>query len=359
MPLTPLNFYPGPSKVYDQVKDYLTLAFDEGILGIQHRSEKFVEISKNTVTLLKKKLNIPQDYYVFFTSSATECWEILIQSLVKRWSYHVYNGAFGQKWLEYARKLRPDSTGVAFDLNAEINVNDLPIPAQTELICITQNETSNGTQIKESTILNLFNRFPDPLIAVDATSSMAGINLKYIKADIWYASVQKCFGLPAGMAVLVCSPRTIFRAKQINERNHYNSLVPMYEKMLNYQTTHTPNVLNIYLLHKVLEQRPLIKVIDKELTMRAQQLYDFFQEQISEGIALLVENPDVRSHTVLALKSDPKMIEDIKKNAARHNITVGNGYGTWAKNTFRIANFPAIADEEYETLKEFFLKYYA
>ncbi|MDQ3290698.1 MAG: alanine--glyoxylate aminotransferase family protein, partial [Bacteroidota bacterium] len=122
---------------------------------------------------------------------------------------------------------------------------------------------------------------------------------------------------------------------------------------------HTPNVLNIYLLNKVLEQRPLIKIIDKDLVNRAQDLYDFFQEQITGNLGLLVENPDVRSHTVLALKSDPKIIEDVKKKATLHNITLGNGYGAWAKNTFRIANFPAIADEEYETLKEFFLKYYA
>ncbi len=358
--LTPaLNFYPGPSKVYDQVKDYLIMAFDEGILGMQHRSEKFVEISKNTVNLLKKKLNIPQDYYIFFTSSATECWEIITQSLVKRRSFHVYNGAFGQKWLEYARKIRPESAGTAFDLNEELQVANLTIPAETDVICMTQNETSNGTQIKENTILNLFNRFPDPLIAVDATSSMAGINLKYIKADIWYASVQKCFGLPAGLAVMVCSPRTIFRAKQLNERQHYNSLVAMYEKMLNFQTTHTPNVLNIYLLNKVLEQRALIKIIDKDLVQRAQQLYEFFQEQITVPVSLLVENPEVRSHTVLALKGDPKIIEEIKKNAVRQGITLGNGYGTWAKNSFRVANFPAIADSEYDSLKDFFVRYYA
>ena len=354
-----LNFYPGPSKVYDQVKDYLALAFDEGILGIQHRSEKFVEISKNTVALLKKKLNIPQDYYVFFASSATECWEILTQSLVKKKSFHIYNGAFGQKWLEYARKIRPESYGVAFDLQSEINVANLQVTNDTDLICITQNETSNGTQVKENTILNLLNRFPDPLIAVDATSSMAGINLKYIKADIWYASVQKCFGLPAGLAVLVCSPRTIFRAKQVNERRYYNSLVLMYEKMLNFQTTHTPNVLTIFLLNKVLEQRALIKQIDKDLTQRAIQLYDFFQEQITTNLALLVENPDVRSYTVLSVKGDPKVIEEVKKNAVRQGITLGNGYGTWAKNSFRVANFPAIADGEYDVLKDFFLKYYA
>ena len=54
-----LTFYPGPAKVYPEVRDYLTLAYDEGILSIPHRSDRFVQLTKNLVPLLRKKLNIP------------------------------------------------------------------------------------------------------------------------------------------------------------------------------------------------------------------------------------------------------------------------------------------------------------
>ncbi|PRY13230.1 phosphoserine aminotransferase [Pontibacter ummariensis] len=352
-----LNFYPGPSKVYPEVRNYLVDAYDEGILSTPHRGEQFVQMTRAVVGSVKRRLNIPQDYYIFFTSSATECWEVLIQSLTKHKSSHIYNGSFGEKWYQYAQKLRPAAEGFSFDLNAPMPVEQLNISADTELICFTHNETSNGTQVSPTTILNLHNRYRDTLIAVDATSSMAGLNLKVIKADIWFASAQKCFGLPAGLAVMACSPRAIFRAKQMGERAHYNSLVSMYEKMLNYQTTHTPNVLNIYLLKRALEDRPFIKTIDLELTDRAQELYTFF-EQFSD-FQLLVENEEVRSKTVLALQGNEKLIDDIKKRALHHNMRLGNGYGPWARNTFRIANFPAILNEEYEELKRFFLHYYA
>lgn len=332
------------------------MAYEEGILSIPHRSERFVKMSRQTVSLLRKKLNIPQDFYIYFVSSATECWEIVAQSLTRHKSFHLYNGAFGEKWMDYARRIRPETSGAAFDLQEEIPVMDLQVDADTDLICITQNETSNGTQIKENTILNLFNRCRDQLIAVDATSSMAGLNLKYIKADIWFASVQKCFGLPAGLGVLVCSPRAIFRAKEINEKGHYNSLVTLYEKMLNFQTSITPNVLNIYLLSKVMEQREPIKVLDQMLLKRAQELYHFFEGFTQ--FSLLVNNPDVRSPTVLALQGNEKMIDEIKKNALRHGIQLGNGYGKWAKNTFRVANFPAHTDEDFDLLKRFFQTYY-
>ncbi|MCX2738861.1 aminotransferase class V-fold PLP-dependent enzyme [Pontibacter anaerobius] len=352
-----LNFYPGPSKVYPEVRTYLVDAYDEGILNTPHRGEQFVQMSRTVVNSIKRKLNIPQDYYIFFASSATECWEILTQSLTRHKSYHIYNGSFGEKWFEYAQKLRPASEGFKFDINEPMPVSDLQISSDTELICFTQNETSNGTQVSPTTILNLHNRFRDTLIAVDATSSMAGLNLKLIKADIWFASVQKCFGLPPGLAVMACSPRSIFRAKKMAERDHYNSLVPMYEKMLNYQTTHTPNELNIYLLKRMLEDRPFIKGIEQHLTDRAQDLYTFF-EQFAD-FKPLIENEEVRSKTVITLVGNDKLVEDAKKRALHHNIRLGNGYGIWARNTFRIANFPAIEDEEYEELKRFFLHYYA
>ena len=63
--------------------------------------------SSKTITLLKEKLDIPKDYTIFFTSSATECWEILAQSLIVTRSFHIYNGAFGEKWYDYTLRLKP------------------------------------------------------------------------------------------------------------------------------------------------------------------------------------------------------------------------------------------------------------
>ncbi|KAA9341034.1 aminotransferase class V-fold PLP-dependent enzyme [Adhaeribacter soli] len=351
-----LNFYPGPSKVYPEVRQYLADAYDSSVITLPHRSETFMQLMRATVANLKKKLNIPQDYYIFLASSATECWEIIAQSLTYSHSFHLYNGAFGEKWYQYAHKICPEAQGQEFDPEEPLDVANLEIPESAEVVCITQNETSNGTQLNANTILNLFNKCKDQLLAVDATSSMAGLNLKYIKADIWFASVQKCFGLPPGMAVMVCSPRALYRAKKIDEKNHYNSLVLLYEKMLNYQTSYTPNTLNIYLMYRVLEQRDVIKNIDQHLVQRAQHLYEFFEPFTQ--FRPLITNPEVRSNTVIALQGPDKLVEEIKKHALANNIQLGNGYGKWARTTFRIANFPAISDTDFDALKDFFVKHY-
>jgi len=347
-----ISFYPGPSKVEEKIPQYVKQAHKEGILGMNHRSDEFVSMSSNTIELLKKKLFIPEDYTIFFVSSATECWEIIAQSLMHDTSYHFYNGAFGEKWFEYSKKIHPLSIGYKFDQEAQLKLTDIDLSSDEGIICLTQNETSNGTRISNKRIASIRKSYPNHLIAVDATSSMAGDHLKFENADVWYASVQKCFGLPAGMALMICSPKAIDKAMTINERTHYNSLPIMIDKMKVYQTTHTPNVLNIYLLQQVLKQRKPIDKIHKKLKQRSNQ-YEKLIANI-EGLEVLITNEKVKSHTVTAIKGDPKLVKQIKKDAKASGLLLGNGYGDLADKSFRIANFPAHKNKDIKLLTHFF-----
>jgi len=351
------TFNPGPAAVYPAVRQYLADAYDEGFLAAPHRSEKVTGLVRQTVADLKTKLNVPQDYTVLFTGSATECWEILAQSLTPRRSFHLYNGDFGEKWLKYAQALRPASTGRAFGLDEVPDVTALPFsPDDTDLVCITQNETSTATQLREGFVLNLYNRLGGALLAVDATSSLAGLNLKYIKADIWFGSVQKCFGLPAGLGVLILSPRAVAQAKAVNDRAHYNALPTMLSQMLNFQTNYTPNVLGIYLLGRVLADREPIKAVAQHLAERAEKLYAFFEQ--STPLRPLVQNPETRSTTVIGLQGDAGLVDDVKKKALDAGLHLGSGYGPLKSTTVRIANFPAVPDAAMEALVQFFVKEY-
>jgi phosphoserine aminotransferase len=338
------SFYPGPSKLYPQVAGFMQQACEEGVLSINHRSKEFVALSKSAIQLAKEKLNIPADYSVFYTSSATECWEIISQSLVRKQSFHIYNGAFGEKWYEYSRKINLDSRNLEFDLEGSPEVNGLKLFKETEMLCLTQNETSNGTQLNHEIIEAYQQRFPELLIAIDATSSLGGTNLHIAGADIWFASVQKCLGLPAGMALLICSPKAIKRAMQINDKRRYNSLLLMHDKMKDWQTTHTPNVLNIYLLKNILEHIAPIDMISKETHDKALNWYSFLER--SKNIASLIKTTDRRSETVICVKGEENKISAIKESCKNAGYLLGNGYGKWAKSTFRIANFPAITRED-------------
>ncbi|WPP49680.1 aminotransferase class V-fold PLP-dependent enzyme [Catalinimonas niigatensis] len=346
-----ISFYPGPSKVYAEVPAYVKEAYAQGILSTNHRSNEFVEISAYTISLLKAKLHIPEEYKVFYTSSATECWEIISQSLVKEESFHIYNGAFGEKWLQYAQKLQPGARHTAFELNETLLTEEIQVPATAELIALTHNETSNGTALTQEQIGSIKRIHPDKLVAVDATSSMAGVELEFSFADVWYASVQKCFGLPAGLALLVCSPQALEKAATVNERKHYNSLLYMQEMMEKWQTTYTPNVLNIYLLMRVMEMRPTIEHTEKLLLRRYQKWMDTFEDLTYAD--LLVKNETVRSKTVIPFQADKAVIDQLRTESKKAGLVLGNGYGSWKESSLRIANFPAIEDWEIEKLTDF------
>lgn len=350
---SPICFYPGPSKVYPQIKGFLLDAFEQGVLSMQHRSSDFVEISRQAILTLKQKLDIPSDYQIFYTSSSTECWQILTQTFEGINSYHIFNGAFGQKWFEYRQKIAPKTTFAhSFDFQSHFEIESLGKIPSHSLICLTQNETSNATQQSNFVIENLRNQYSDSLICVDVASSFGGQILNWKNIDIGLASVQKCLGMPAGMGLLVVSPKALDYAQLFDRQLHYNSLSFLNQKMKNYQTTYTPNVLNIYLLMRVTQIIETIQKTAKRIENQAQNWYDFLENQ---GFELLVKDNSLRSQTVIALQSEPAKILKIKNLALEQGFVLGNGYGDWKESTIRIANFPAITSDEHLKLMDFFL----
>jgi phosphoserine aminotransferase len=350
-----ITFAPGPSKVYDAVPQYLQDAYAQGILSANHRSAVFMNLYRQTEQLFREKLQVPADFTLLFTSSATESWEIISQSLVEQSSYHLYSGSFGKKWLEYAQYILPATQGQKLGANESIPVDQLQIGPEVDLIAVTQNETANASQVPMSVLKALAARYPEKIIAVDTTSSMGGIALDFSLADVWYASVQKCFGLPAGLGILLLSGKAKEKVARKGEKGRYNSLSFMLENAASYQTHYTPNVLGIYLLFRVLQDLDPIAQVDARLRKRMEIL----EQTISQSAAfqLLVDNPATRSTTVAAISGEEQAIVAIKKAAEKEGMQLGGGYGPLKASSFRIANFPAITDVEFMRLVDFLKSY--
>jgi phosphoserine aminotransferase len=296
-------------------------------------------------------LQVPADFTLLFTSSATESWEIISQSLVEHSSYHLYSGSFGKKWLEYAQYILPTTQGHKLGANESIPVDHLQLGPEVDLIAVTQNETANASQVPMSVLKALGARYPEKMIAVDTTSSMGGIALDFSLADVWYASVQKCFGLPAGLGILLLSGKAKEKVARKGEKGRYNSLSFMLENAASYQTHYTPNVLGIYLLFRVLQDIDPIAKVDIRLRQRMETL----EQTISQSAAfqLLVDNPATRSTTVAAISGEEQAIVAIKKAAEKEGMQLGGGYGPLKASSFRVANFPAITDAEFGRLVDF------
>jgi phosphoserine aminotransferase len=341
-----LNFYPGPSKLYVGIDRHIQEAIASGILSMNHRSSDFIALYKQVQERFESHYNLPNGYNVYFTSSATECWSILTDSFPKQAFLHLFNGSFGEKWMEVSKQLNIEYESIVFDIHTELSTAKINTSVSPEIVCTTLVETSNGTFLSNAVQASIRELFSDSLIAVDATSALAGVSLNWEHADIWFASVQKCLGLPSGLGVLILSPQAQHAIEHRSKDSHYNSLKRIVKNGSDFQTTHTPNILGIYLLS---ERLKAIKNSDfLKLKERMTHLYAHYSSHAS--LQPLIIEQQVQSPTVLALKGDEEYIQHIKKYLKAKNIIIGSGYGIWKENTIRIANFPAHTDDDFKSL---------
>ena len=347
-----INFTPGPSQLFYTVPDHAKKAFKEGIASLSHRSKAFEAIFQKATEGLKELLSIPSDYHIFFTGSATEIWEKSIQNLVENSSTHLVNGAFSNRYYEIALQLGKKSQKIEAPLGQ--NFSSLSIPTyDTELIALTQNETSTGVSLTSDFILQVREKNPTALIVLDAVSSLPYPSIDYTKVDSVFFSVQKGFGMPAGLGVWIVNPRCIEKAEKLLAKGisigSYHNLPTLLLNAKKNQTSETPNVLGIYLLSCVVEDflRIGIKKIRQETEYKAAILYQALSSHTL--MKPFVQDVSAQSKTVI--------VADCGEHAARissylssHGFNPGDGYGEKKKSQLRFANFPAHSKELYEQL---------
>lgn len=336
-------FTVGPSQLYPTTKKHLKYGIAHDIPSVNHRSEEFIELYSHTHKMLRELLDIPSTHHILFLSSAHESMERILRSTVDKYSFHFVTGAFSKIFYNYALdygklpEKAEDMEGKGFDMQT------IDIPKRTELICITQNETSTGIAIPMEEIYTLKKRFPSMLIAMDIVSSAPYVAVDFSKIDMTFFSVQKGFGLPAGLAVLIVNDAALKKAGLIAEKKSskggHHGIVTLHKDSLKKQTTETPNVFNIYLLGKVAEDmiKKGLGKIRQETEKKADIIYKFFDNH--SRYKAKISKP-YRSKTTIVIDVDgetKKVMDKLEKNG----IIVGKGYGDKKDDEIRIANFPS------------------
>lgn len=347
-----VNFTPGPSQLYFTVPDHVREAFRDGIPSLSHRSKKFEKIFSDTTEGLRELLNVPANYHIFFTGSATEIWERIFQNLVENNSFHLINGSFSKRFQEIGIQLNKNAgkievaAGQGFDATVKI-------PSQTELIAVTHNETSTGVSLPLQVISDIRSKHPDALLAVDAVSSLPYPPFNLNQVDTLFFSVQKGFGLPAGLGVWMVNERCIARAERLTSKNistgSYHNIPTLLAHAQKNQTPETPNVLGIYLLSKIVADflRRGIENIRKETDYKAAALYHALEK--NSYITAFVKERQLRSKTVVVADCGDNTQKLFDFLAAK-GLHAGDGYGAAKKSQLRFANFPAHSKEQYDLL---------
>lgn len=342
--MKPIFFTPGPSQLYPTVSGHIRRALKDNILSLSHRESQYQRIQERAVEGVRTLLSVPSGHAVFFVSSGTEAMERTIQNCVEKRSLHCIQGAFSQRFFATAQDVGKQPESFTVPWGQSYDPSSIPVGKETELLCITQNETSTGVSIPVHLIKATKKRNPNLLIAVDIVSSVPYVNLDYHAADVVFFSVQKGFGLPAGLGVMIVSPQAMEKAAHLQKKNvsigSYHSFLSLAKEASVFQTPETPNVMAIYLLANVCADMCAygIAKIRKETEKKAALLYRAIEQH--PALSSFVVDSSVQSHTVIVATvrgESGKLVERLKHDGC----VIGSGYGKYKQTQIRIANFPA------------------
>ena len=345
----PRLFIPGPVKVNEDVLQQLA----RPTLG--HRGKEYAQLHAETTVCLKKILFTDQNVFLS-TSSASGIWEAAIRNCVAPDETVLATccGAFSDKWATVAKNCGRNVEELKVDWGKPVlpeMIDEKLATGKYTAITIVYNETSTGLTNHVYEISEMMKqKYPEILVFVDAVSAMVALPMHFDELgwDVAFASVQKAFAIPPGLAVAAVSNRALEKSKNVPNRGYYFDFQLWAKSNEKNQTLVTPNIPHIMALNYQCEK--LLAEGMENVWERHKRMGDFVRTWAKEKFALFCDEK-YASNTLTAVKNTRgiNVAETINAIQEKHNTIFGNGYGKLKEQTFRIAH---MGDITLDDLKE-------
>lgn len=345
----PRLFIPGPVHVLPEVLQQLA----RPTLG--HRGKEYSQLHGETVDMLKKILYTNQNVFLS-TSSASGVWEGSIRNCVKMDETVLCTmcGAFSDKYADVARACGRKVDELKVDWGQAVTADMIDAKLSEKkyaAVTMVYNETSTGLTNPVYEISEMLKKkHPDVLVFVDAVSAMVGLPLHFdaLGWDIVFASVQKAFAIPPGLAVFAVSNRALEKSKAVPDRGYYFDFQEFAKSAAKNQTPTTPAIPHIMALHYQCTR--LLNEGMENVWARHKKMGEYCRQWAKKNFALFCDEK-YASNTLTTVKNTRginvgEVISAIQK---KHNIVFGNGYSKLKNETFRIAH---MGDITLDDLKE-------
>ncbi|HEW79543.1 MAG TPA: alanine--glyoxylate aminotransferase family protein [Phycisphaerales bacterium] len=345
----PRLFIPGPVKVNEDVLQQLA----RPTLG--HRGKEYAQLQAETVDMLKKIFFTDQNVFLS-TSSASGIWEAAIRNCVTPDETVLATccGAFSDKWAAVAKSCGRKVDELKVDWGKPVlpeMIDEKLAAGKYAAVTLVYNETSTGLTNPVVEISEMMKeKYPDVLVFVDSVSAMVGLPLHFDKLgwDVTFASVQKAFAIPPGLAVALVSNRALEKSKDVPDRGYYFDFQQFAKSAAKNQTPTTPNIPHIMALNFQCEK--LLAESMEKVWGRHKQMADHVRTWAKEKFDIFCEEK-YASNTLTAIRNTRgiNVAETINAIQEKHNTIFGNGYGRLKEQAFRIAH---MGDITLDDLKE-------
>jgi len=345
----PKLFIPGPVHVLPDVLEQLS----RYTLG--HRGKEYSQLHGETVTMLKEILATKQSVFLS-TSSASGVWEGSIRNCLDHEETVLCTmcGAFSDKFADVARACGRNVEELKVEWGQPITADMIDkklAEGKYAAITLVHNETSTGLTNPVYEISEMMKKkYPDVLVLVDSVSGMGGLPLEFDKLgwDVVFASVQKAFAIPPGLAVFAVSDRAMEKSKTITARGYYFDFQQFAKSGAKDQTPTTPAIPHIMALNY--QCKKLIAEGMENVWKRHAEMANFVRGWAKDRFELFCEEK-YASNTLTTIKNTRgiNVADTIKAIQEKHNAIFGNGYGKLKEQAFRVAH---MGDISIEDLKE-------
>ncbi|GAI83921.1 unnamed protein product, partial [marine sediment metagenome] len=287
----PRLFIPGPVKVNEDVLQQLA----RPTLG--HRGKEYAQLHAETVDMLTKILFTEQNVFLS-TSSASGIWEAAIRNCVgfDETVLCTCCGAFSDKWATVVKSCGRKVEELKVDWGKPVlpEMIDEKLARQRRgkyaAVTLMYNETSTGLTNPLYEVSEMMkDKYPDVLVFVDSVSAMVGLPLHFDQLgwDVTFASVQKAFAIPPGLAVAAVSKRALEKGKDVPGRGYYFDFQLFAKSNAKNQTPTTPNIPHIMALNY--QCKKLLDEGMENVWQRHKQMGDFVRAWAKEKFDLFCE----------------------------------------------------------------------
>ena len=331
-------FIPGPVHVVPEVLEQLS----RYTLG--HRAKEYSQLHGETVAMLKKILFTEQNVFLV-TSSGSGGWEASMRNLLKDDEKILCCGcgAFSDKYAEVGKSCGKQVEDFRIEWGKAFTADMIDkklAEGKYAAVAFVYNETSTGVTnpVYEISAM-LKKKYPNMLVFVDCVSGMAGLPIEFDKLgwDFAFASVQKAFAIPPGLAIFAVSNRALAKCKEVKNRGYYFDLIEFAKNGEKNQTPTTPAIPQIMALH--FQCQKMLSEGIENVWARHKAMADFVRGWTKKNFGLFADEK-YASNTLTTVKNtrNVDIAAIIKAVKEKHGLEFGDGYGDLKQKTFRIAH---------------------
>ena len=331
-------YIPGPTEVRDDVIE----AMAQPMFG--HRMDRMTDLYTTIVEDTKAFLGTDNDVIVL-TASGTEFWEASTLNLVDDRMLCATSGSFSERFANVADRLGTDVDRLEYEWGKAVKPEDVRAALEAsddgyDVVGCVMNESSTGVRNPIEEIGDVVAEYPDTYFVVDAVSSLGGdyVDIDAHGIDVIFASTQKAFAMPPGLAVCVVSEDAYDRELETESASWYGG----FQRCLDYYDrkgqTHSTPAIPIMLAYRTQMKR----MLDEGHTARDErhrEMAEYTREWAREHFDMFPE-AGYESQTVSCIANTRgiDVAETIEAVSERYDMVFSNGYGTIGEETFRIGH---------------------